>query len=243
MNDAANAYVDWKNWDGNDFARFTGDEATYFAAETALRTASRGRVLEIGFGNGHFLGWAKSIGSEVFGIETNPMLVTRARRFLGEDQIFNNLEDPRISSLRGSFTHVVAFDVIEHMSPDSVVAVLRQLCDLLASGGRVIVRFPNGDSPFGRVTQHGDPTHVNTIGYQKLAYLANQAGLTVEELRAPALPVFGTATTTAVKRLLLKAGRWPIERLVSILYYGGRRIPLDPNYVAVLVRANTLPTP
>jgi hypothetical protein len=40
-----------------------------------------------------------------------------------------------------------------------------------------------------------------------------------------------------LKRAGVKLGRYLIERLLSILYYGGQRIPLDPNYVAILTRA------
>ena len=237
MTETDTAYVDWKRWQGKTFGEFTPDEARYFSAETSLNSTSLMRVLEIGFGNGNFLGWVTSIGGEAFGIESNSLLVARARLLLETGRVFETLNDPRLSQLEGHFTHVVAFDVIEHIAIDELPVMLTEIEKLLASDGRVIIRFPNGDSPFGRITQHGDPTHVTTIGYQKLEYLAHNAGLEIADIRAPACPIAGVGLARGVKRLLLRIGRWVIERLISLLYYGGRRVPLDPNYLAILVRA------
>src|SRR5688572_31064921 len=37
--------------------------------------------------------------------------------------------------------------------------------------------FPNGDSPFGRLYQHGDLAHVATLGQFKIRQLATMAAL------------------------------------------------------------------
>lgn len=235
MGEPDNAYIDWKHWEGSAFGTFTIDEARYFAAETELESNPAPRVLEIGFGNGNFLGWAKSIGGEVFGVEPNPVLIARANSFFGTGCAFDSLQNVPMPRLKGYITHVVAFDVIEHIAWDKLCVTLTHIRELLAPDGRLIVRFPNGDSPFGRVTQHGDPTHVTTLGRQKLEYLARGAGLEVAEIRSPALPIMGRGLITALRRTLLKIARYMIERPISLLYFGGRRIPLDSNYVAILV--------
>jgi SAM-dependent methyltransferase len=228
------AYADWKNWDPATFGRFTPLDAVYFAAETSLREASGARVLEIGFGNGAFLGWAKHLGSEVFGTETNPLLTQRAREFLGHDRVFDSLDEQEARKLNGTLSLVVAFDVVEHVSIEHLPAFLSRARDLLTADGRIVLRFPNGDSPFGRISQHGDPTHVTTLGYQKIDYLARGSGLRVLEIRAPQLPLRGVGWRRAAKRAALTFCRSIIERCVGQLYFGGRRIPLDPNYVAIL---------
>jgi SAM-dependent methyltransferase len=243
MNELDKAYVSWKHWEDGGFGKFTPEEARYFAAETSLNTVPAPRVLEIGFGNGSFLGWIKSLGCEVFGIESNPLLVARAGGLLGPDRAFDALEDMRLSRLAGRISHVIAFDVIEHIPVEALSGVLQRIRNLLAPNGRLIVRFPNGDSPFGRISQHGDPTHVTTIGRQKLEYLARSAGLKILEIRAPALPILGSGPGAAARRLLIKVGRALFERVIGLMYLQGRCIPLDPNYVAILVSDAVLQPP
>jgi SAM-dependent methyltransferase len=237
MNSPENSYIEWKDWDDASFGKFSNPQALYFAAETSIDSKEPTRVLEIGFGNGAFLGWVKSLGGEIFGVETNSELTARATDFFRDDHFFESLQDPRLAKFEGSFTRIVAFDVLEHISAEHLPEVLIRTRNLLAKDGKLIVRFPNGDSPFGRITQHGDPTHVTTLGRHKLEYFARNAGLTVAEIRAPALPVGGLDIVRSSRRRLVKLGRYFFERLISLLYFGGQRIPLDPNYLAVLVRA------
>ncbi len=239
MTEPMTAYVEWKDWKGESFGQFQPIEANYFAAETSIAPQSRPRVLEIGFGNGNFLGWVKSIGGEAYGIESDPILADRARLFLGAEQVLSGLEDDRTARLQGTITHVVAFDVIEHMSLDDLSSMLSGARKLLAPKGKMILRFPNGDSPFGRMIQHGDPTHITTLGSRKLAYLARRAALDVVVIRGPVLPVFGVGITRGVRRCMVHIGRSVVERCVSWLYFGGQRVSLDPNYLAILEHAKS----
>lgn len=234
MNDRLDEYINWKSWSGESFGEFDPLMARYFEAETGITTVPGVRILEIGFGNGPFIGWCRRIGVEVFGVELNPELVARCRALLGKDRAFTDLRDERLSAA-GGFTHIVAFDVIEHISQADLPDFLVRLKSLLAARGCIILRFPNGDSPFGRIHQHGDPTHVSTIGRSKLLYFAQRTGLSVKEIRAPRLPTSGVGMGKAIRRYLVTAGRYCVERVVGLLYFGGTSIPLDPNYTAVLV--------
>jgi len=232
-------YAAWKEWDAEQFGRYSPLDAAYFAAELDIRVPPQERVLEIGFGNGSALGWLKGLGADVYAVEANPILVERARRLLGEKKAFLDLEDAGLASLAGTFTLVVAFDVIEHIPLTALPQVFSSLRGLLAPGGRCVLRFPNGDSPFGRVHQHGDPTHVTTLGSARVDYLARSAGLEIDAMRAPALPLKGIGLRRSLRRRLILAGRALIERCIGLLYFGGQRIPLDPNYTAVLRRPPT----
>ena len=239
MNDArasyGGEYLDWKGWDAAPFGSFDAEAAHYFAAETGIRDG-RGRcVLELGFGNGGCLAWLKSTGAEVYGTEINPPLLEAARGLLGAERVFADLDAPPLAALIGTFTHVLAFDVFEHVPQEALGPLLARLGNLLKPDGRIIARFPNGDSPFGRIHQHGDPTHLTTIGHAKLEYFARRAGLAVVEMRAPALPAYGFGAR-ALRRRVLRSVRAVVDRAIGLLYFGGRRIALDPNYVAVLRR-------
>ncbi len=228
-------YLDWKGWDAAPFGQFGAEDARYFAAETALGDGRGCRVLEIGFGNGRCLGWLRTTQAEVYGVELNPALVAAARVLLGPGRAFAELDAPELGALAGGFTHILAFDVLEHVPQEALGPLLARFRFLLAPGGRVLARFPNGDSPFGRVYQHGDPTHVTTLGRAKVEYFAHRAGLEVRSLRAPAMPAAGFMPR-ALRRRALLAARAMFERLIGLLYFGGQRIPLDPNYVAELRR-------
>lgn len=54
-------YQDWKRWAPADFGNCSRSEAVYFAAELRQCEVPVGagvRIVEIGFGNGMFAGWA-----------------------------------------------------------------------------------------------------------------------------------------------------------------------------------------
>ena len=232
--DAEN-YMAWKEWASGQFGQYTSLDSAYFAAEVGLPSAARARLLELGFGNGSFLAWARDIGAETYGVESNPLLVTRAREMLGIGHVHSHLDAPELEALRGTFTHIVAFDVLEHIEQRDYSCLFRRFAALLTPGGKCVLRYPNGDSPFGRRIQNGDPTHVTAIGSAKLAYFAQRAGFTVEAVRSPALPTSGVGLGRALKRRLVLAMRFGVESFLGLLYYG-RRIPLDENSTAVLTR-------
>jgi SAM-dependent methyltransferase len=228
-------YIDWKSWNGDDFGHIDAIEHAYFAVEVPIPVPAEARVLEVGYGNGAFLAWSRSLGADTFGVEANPELVARAREFLGGKQAFGSIFDPELDAFCGSFTHIVAFDVLEHIPQSEYPALFGRFAALGAAGVSVTLRFPNGDSPFGRASQHGDPTHVTTIGRAKLTYFAQRAGFAVEAIRAPAMPLTGIGWRRALRRRLVLALRSGLESLIGQLYFG-RRIAFDQNYTAVLVR-------
>ncbi len=233
--DAPN-YIAWKEWAPDQFGRYTSLDAAYYAAEVGLGRTARAKVLEIGFGNGSFLAWARDAGADTYGVELNPLLVGRARQLLGDGRAFSELEAPELDGLSGSFSHIVAFDVLEHIEQSEYPRLFGRFAEMLAPGGRCILRIPNGDSPFGRRVQHADPTHVTTIGSGKLIYFAQRAGFTVDAVRNPALPTSGVGLRRGLKRRLVLAARFAIESIIGTLYCG-RRVPFDENFTAVLIRA------
>src|SRR5579859_377881 len=70
-------YTRWKQW-GGDFTTSEPD-ARYFGAEFAGLDLAGRRLLEIGFGNGSFLAWAKAKGALVSGTEIDVHMLERAR--------------------------------------------------------------------------------------------------------------------------------------------------------------------
>lgn len=226
--DAYGNYAQWKGWQGT--FETSERDARYFAAELCDFPLRGRRVLEIGFGNGGFLAWARSQGAEVMGLEINPEMLAAAARhgFAARNARLIDLaaEDAR-------FDLIAAFDVIEHWDRDELVSNFRAAGALLADDGRFLVRFPNGHSPFGRVYQYGDFTHKSVISAYKLDYLAGEAGLEVLRIANERRVSSRAGVLRALRHRWLAARRAWIERSIAKLY-GTPRLPLAPNLVAVL---------
>jgi len=221
-------YADWKNWHG-EFAP-SDREARYFAAELADIPLSGKRVLEIGFGNGSFLAWAKALGAEVVGTEIDAAMVERAIA-RGFDARPASLEP--LAAANERFDLIVAFDVFEHWDKPTLVASLTQFAALLRTGGHVLARFPNGQSPFGRVHQYGDLTHQTVLSASSIAQLANMTGFAVVRVgNACAVPV-RRDFFSVLKHHWRRLRRARIERWLGRLY-GVGQLALDPNLVVLL---------
>jgi SAM-dependent methyltransferase len=221
-------YASWKGWDGA-FAA-SDRKRRYFAAEFRDVPLGGKRVLEIGFGNGEFLAFAKGEGAGVAGLEIRADARDAARRH-GFEALDDSLPDIAASGRR--FDVVVALDVLEHWDFNELVAGFRAIHALLADGGRFVSRFPNGQSPFGRIYQNGDFSHKTALSTYKIEYLARLAGFGIVRIdnarRVPSRPgPIGTAW-----HWWLAQRRRRLERRIARLY-GIRRLPLDPNLVAVL---------
>jgi len=221
-------YSDWKNWHGQ-FAP-SDREARYFAAELADIPLTGKRVLEIGFGNGNFLAWAKTLGAEVVGTEIDTAMIERARA-RGFDARPAPLE--ALVAANERFDLIVAFDVFEHWDKPMLVASLTQFAALLVPDGQVLARFPNGQSPFGRVHQYGDLTHQTVLSASSIAQLANMTGFTVARVgNACAVPL-RRDFFSVLKHHWRRIRRARIERWFGKLY-GVGRLALDPNLVVLL---------
>jgi len=223
-------YAAWKQWEGT-FAP-TDRESRYFVAEFREIPLRARRVLEIGFGNGSFLAWAKAAGADVAGLEINAEM-----RAAAEKHGFKTFDVPlvELAARGGQYDVVVAFDVLEHWDTDELVENFRAIRALLVDGGLFLSRFPNGQSPFGRVFQHGDFSHRSTLSTYKIEYLAGVAGFEIVRIdnscRVPSRP----GPLASIRHWWLARRRRWIERSIARLY-GIRKLPLDPNLVAVLRR-------
>jgi len=230
--DTLAGYTDWKRWPADSFGRYSKGEARYFSWLLARwHSAPIHRALEMGFGNGNFMGFARARGITVTGLESQPELRRRAQRanFEAYGAITELAAEHR-------FDLIAAFDVFEHIPQDDCIALLRDMAERLSPGGILLLRVPNGESPFGRVFQHGDLTHVTTLGLSKFEQIASQTGL---ELRGHGeLPWYLSARNP--KRLLRAGLRRLIERTLAFAYLWDPDA-LGPNLVIALSRRSERP--
>ncbi len=231
MRDEYSDYTQWKQW--RDFGALKPFEARYFRRELrGLLPLKAKRVLEMGFGNGGFLSFAKAEGAEVHGTELIPELLKEAKRrgfAVGRDKDYLGKK-----KFKGHFDVVVAFDVLEHMDKEELVEFFGGLQELLKPGGHFLARFPNGHSPFGRQYQHGDLTHKTAIGGRLIEHLAARSGFTVLEIRNPRIQFLDNPLLQMVQ--VLQRGLRNLGEMVVGYIYFNRRLPLDQNLVAHLVK-------
>lgn len=139
----------------------------------------RGRVLDVGCGNGEFLRLAAKAGWKTAGVEPDP----RARTVASQG---GNDVRPTLQDWEGEkFDYVTINHVIEHLH-DPVTA-LKCLHDLLKPGGRLFLDTPNidarGHQIFGEFWRDLDPPrHLALFNYKSLTDALVDAGFRIRQV-------------------------------------------------------------
>jgi 2-polyprenyl-3-methyl-5-hydroxy-6-metoxy-1,4-benzoquinol methylase len=170
-----NTYIDWKNWETDSFGKTSKLEETYFNnIVKLLKLKKSSKILEIGFGNGAFLGYAVSQNFNYDGVESNANLVD-----LAIDNNFSAYTSLDKIDRETKYDLIILFDVIEHINADAVEEFFKEMNVHLEETGSIFLRFPNGSSPLGLGNQHGDVTHCNIVTLPKLNYWCYNSDLKV----------------------------------------------------------------
>ncbi len=225
-------YSEWKQWDPSQFMVCGPYERRYYKGELGgLELAGR-KIVELGFGNGGFMRYAMEEGANVGGTEL--LAEARARATERGARVYMPDLSDALAENAGNFDLIVAFDVMEHMTREQLLVLFDTLAVLLKSGGHVLARFPNAQSPLGCVTQNGDWTHRSALSAQVLMQILT--GKPWALVRAGD-PFMVRDADSLAKRIGLRsryAARRGIEWMVNRLY--GLAITLDPNVVVLLRR-------
>jgi len=229
-------YEGWKQWDKATFGTWSAVEAGYFSAElrrAGIESCEGLRIYEIGFGNGAFAGYVRSMGGEYFGSELNEVLLKRAKEF-GLDVFDGGIKQMLATDKQESVDVVVAFDVLEHLDMEGIKSFLLDSGALLIPGGVVLARVPSGDSPFGRSIFHGDVTHRTALGSSAIRQLASQTGFEVTDIGPPRLPIFGLGPVRAIRRIGIRFAQMTISRFINLVFHDGQPRVIVANLVFVL---------
>jgi len=226
-------YTTWKGW--NKPRIYDAGDDVYNTECQRGGLCRNGSILELGFGRGDFLTWANNNGHHVVGIELIPELVEHARN-TGHDVILCDGRPPVLDAER-MFDLIVAFDVFEHLTVSELYHWLCWMRDHLKENGRIVARFPNGGSPFGRLYQSSDLTHKSTLSAIGIDQIARQSQLKLVAHYNAARPARGSGLTRLkFLRRLTYLVRDVIEIFIGYIYFGHRE-PLDPNLTIILSRA------
>jgi 2-polyprenyl-3-methyl-5-hydroxy-6-metoxy-1,4-benzoquinol methylase len=212
-------YLKWMNWgNSSDFGKITKYERTYFTSEIMKTNRSfpaKSNVLEIGFGNGSFLTYAKEKQWNICGTELNEDLVKTAIYCGFKVSHSDNL----LAYGDNTFDLIVAFDVLEHIPQNVLTDFIVEIKRILKNNGFFIARFPNGDSPFGLSNQNGDITHITTIGSGKVSYFAAQSNMEVTYLGGESQPLFGTSALIFTHRLISIPIKKILQFITNIVFF------------------------
>ncbi len=131
-------------------------------------------ILELACGCGELLYGLESLGyRKLTGVDLCREELDQARSFVSAQLACADVRE-YLAETAETFDIVVAMNILEHLSKDDLVRVLRQVSERLRAGGRLIVMVPNAVSPFGAVTRYWDISHecaFTTNNWHQLASL------------------------------------------------------------------------
>jgi SAM-dependent methyltransferase len=224
-----------RRWTPSSFGVPSTQQRCYFAAEMAAiprETAGAPRVLDVGFGNGHFMGWCRGMGWDCDGLELNEELLSRARA--SGFEVAKTLVELQRAVGDKYYDLVTGFDVLEHIDRGQLVDFLSGLRSALRPSSLLIFRFPNGDNPFALPLQNGDLTHLTAIGHSMLHQVATLAGYRVVAIRSPRLVWRGIGVKRGVQQAVGLPLRWLLGTLIRHLFMGGAPVIFSSNLVVLL---------
>ncbi|MBU3555948.1 bifunctional 2-polyprenyl-6-hydroxyphenol methylase/3-demethylubiquinol 3-O-methyltransferase UbiG [Polynucleobacter sp. UB-Piko-W3] len=226
-------YLNWKEWSIDNFAQLSAFDKRYFDSELKSLPIEDGspplQILEIGFGNGKFLQYCVDLGWNITGTEINPLLVQIAK----EKGFHAVLSENLLELADEQFDLVVAFDVLEHIPQDKIIFFLTQIKRVLKQDGICLLRFPNGDSPFGLANQNGDVTHVTAIGSEKIKFFASQASLDLITCRGEREPLLEKSLSKTLRKVVSIIFKKIINGFIYLVFYKKRNYCSD-NLVVIL---------
>lgn len=196
-----------------------------------LSDASLKRVIDVGFGAGTLMSWARNRGIEVCGIEVQDTLVQEAR------DLGYVIHDRLVDIAKGSLDMAVCMDVVEHMTVDEMRDAFLEFRRILRPGGWLVIRTPNCQSPAGLIDQFGDATHRQMLSGPILSQELRRFGFDVEVARgAMNRAAFIPGGRAFVRRVLKNVLAKPARSIVRLGLGLGSCI-LEPSILVVSRRS------
>lgn len=221
-------YQEWKSWDR--LFTQTADHAGYFAVELADLKTANADVLEIGFGSGTCVAWLVERGAKISVTEISERSCEAARA-RGLDVLPSDLPSAAHAHAR-QFDTIIALDVFEHLDLSTLSDYLDACAVMLKPEGKLLLRFPNAQSPFGLKHQAGDPTHRSELSEAVIKLLIASQPFEVTRYTGSYLYRGRPLTPVWIKRSIRRALQIAISGLLNFVY--ATRIPYDPVVVIVL---------
>ena len=132
--------------------------------------------LEIGPGQGETLILWKELGYQNIKSVDISQDVCQHIRELGFDCSFVGNTAEFLNDSKEKFDFIMLNDVVEHILKDELVDFMQAVHMSLRSGGKVIIKVPNAQSPHFSSGRYGDLTHIQSFTELSLAQLLKISG-------------------------------------------------------------------
>ena len=174
--------------------RFRGPEVEISArlAHHVPRLGGHGPVLDLGCGRGEFLRLLAEAGITAHGVDSDGPMAESARS-AGLEVTTCDLFEALSATEPESLGAITAFHVIEHMSLDDQLRLIRHARRALREGGVLLLETPNPTSLVaGSINFLRDPTHIRPLHPDTLAFMMESEGFAATEIEflAPVPPQF-----------------------------------------------------
>ena len=214
-------YDDLKGW--NTLFQPSIQEAQLYSKEFKHIDFSDSYFLDIGFGSGGLLGWARQQGAIVSGVEIQEKLIKEARK--AGIEVYKELNE--VPSDR--YDIVTGFDLLEHLPLNEIPLFLDEIMRITKPSGEVLLRFPNCQSSAGLINHFGDHTHVTMLSGPIVLHLMKNAGfIDISYKEARVMSSINLLNRAA--RVLMK----PLTLLFTYTYrvtISDRNTPLSKNVI------------
>jgi SAM-dependent methyltransferase len=165
---------------------------------------ARGRWLDVGCGQGTLLRVAQDLGFDVLGVDSSAEMLAVAQHCglpAENGEALTYLREVPSNSL----AVVSAFDILEHLAPETCLELLIEVRRALEADGLLLVKVPNGASPWSNAVFHSDLTHQVLYTPASLTQMMSMAGFGSCECRE--VPPAAVSLKGCVRACL-----WPLVR-------------------------------
>lgn len=171
------------------------------------------KILELACGGGRLLHLLKQQGyTDLTGVDLCDEQIQLSRQVVDtvvKADALEFLENELQQSKK--YDLIIGFDIIEHFSKDEALLFLERCRDLLNPAGRLILKTPNANSPWGLTHRYNDMTHEICFNPACLAKVLSMLGFKTIESRETGPVVYGVKS---LARFIL----WKLIRVGLMLW-------------------------
>jgi len=183
----------------------------YFRA--LLPTDKHARLLDLGCGYGSFLYFLRKEGyANVLGVDASPEQIAMAQTLAIPGAVRGDCREFLENRAEG-YDCITAFDLLEHLTKDETLALLRAAHQALAPGGLLLLKTPNADGPFGAKVLYSDFTHEQAFTPRSIAQVLSATGFEQIEVLPEGPRVHGLVSTA-------RWAAWQVLRAALVFYLG-----------------------